>query len=82
MKAAAEFQGMVANHLGEIVAPLKGIVDLALSGDIDADGEVVEGDVLDAFNAWVEGNNAERACAFDETLRGQRRSDAALLACR
>ncbi len=61
MEAAANFEGVVADDAGEIVAPLEGVVDLPLSGDIDADGVVVEGDILDAFRAWVEGNDAEAA---------------------
>ena len=77
MEAAAELEGMVANHAGEIVAPLKGIVDLPLSGDIDTDGEVVEGNVLNTFNARVEGNNAEGVRTLHKALRGQAWPDAA-----
>ena len=65
-KLAAELQGVVADDMGEIVAPLEGVVDLALSGDIDADGEIVEGDILNALNAVGQRNDAA-ACLSPST---------------
>ena len=61
----------------EGIAPLEGVVDLALAGDIHADGEIVEGDVLDAFDARVQRHDAQRPCAGDKALRRQRRPNSA-----
>ena len=76
VEAASEFERMAANYLGKIVAPLKGIVDLPLARYVDADGEVVERNVLDALDTLVQRNNAKAACiraiALLEALRGQR----------
>ena len=55
----------------------KVLLTCSLSGDIHAEGEVIEGYVLDAFNARVEGNDAKRTGAGDKALRGQGGSDAA-----
>src|SRR5208337_474702 len=71
MQSAAHLEAVLANQVGEAVGRLIGVVDLGLAGRIHAEGVVVERNVLDALNLRIQGNDAQRARAFDKPLRAQ-----------
>lgn len=50
----AELQEVAAEYLGVSIRDLESIVGLTHASDVDADGEVVEGDVLDPLDLRCE----------------------------
>src|SRR5579862_3227224 len=71
METASELQRVTSHNMGQAVAPAPGVIHLALTGYVDADGEIVEGHVLDTLDALVQRNNAQRSLARNKSLRGQ-----------
>src|SRR5579885_1233428 len=76
MPVCARLECVVPNRFRQRFGHLVSVVHLALPGHIHADGEVIESDVLDSFNRWVEGNYTQRSVAFYKSLRRQRWSHA------
>src|SRR5208282_4888956 len=70
----AQLDCVCANNPGIVIHPLHGVIDLCQSRDVLAEGEVVERNVLDAFNSWSQGNNPRCARGASKSLRDQTRT--------
>src|SRR3984885_12695737 len=70
MKFQSKFRGMPADHLGEIISPLKSVVHLLEFVRISPDGECIEDNILDPFTGGIQRPNAA-VCAGRKSLGGQ-----------
>ena len=77
VELAAHLDGVSSDDFGEVVAPLKGVVDLLQLVGVGSDREVIEIDAFHSFGLGRQRNDAGRVRAHHEALGRQADADAA-----
>ena len=71
LQLGADFDRVISQHFGKIVAQLEVVVDLVEPVGIGPDGEVIEDDVFHALALRRQRDNAQRPRPGYKALRGQ-----------